>query len=301
MANFTMGGRHEFGSPPTQNQPAQSTYWKNDKQYLQDGREVLSDGKGGITFGTVKSPWEELLKDRPQISSSLNGGFLDKRYQLSATPYLQGLDSKMSSLSSGLNNRLGNINLDKRGLEAFRGEALRKGPSAWYNMMLDKQKLEEQGARDTAAKQALSQGAQARSQLAMRGGLMGGSAERMAKSSARDLMMANQDVSRQGMLTRAQLGVSDEEKRITALGQLPGMEVAALQPELQKTQMWADMGKSNLGAWQQGQQVGLEANKWNLQQTLDEKRRKDQYELDKWKEMVQAQAAEKQAQATERS
>lgn len=224
--------------------------------------------------------WEQVADQRPAWESPLNGeGLLDPKYQMDLSGYNKDLQDKLDA-----------IQLDKRGLEAFRGEALRTGPSAWQNLMLQKQALEEQTGADRASKQAASQAAMGQAQLASRGGLMGGSAERLAKMSGRDALMAKQEIMRQGMGARADIATKDEEKRMQALSMLPGMEVASLQPELQKTQMW------NTGQAQQQQ-----AQQWNLQQALAAQQAKNQAELEAYKEKMAGASAERQATATENS
>jgi hypothetical protein len=155
-----------------------------------------------------------------------------------ATPsYFNGYDPESMSTTNPLDMQLNGINLDKRGLDQFRNEALRTGPSQWASKAGEQQNLEEMQAREHAGRQAKSGSAGAMSDLAMRGGLTGGARERVAKSGARNYLDVTQDTARQGSQNRLQIGVNDEQNRIQQLGMLPGMETQALQPDFQKAQM----------------------------------------------------------------
>lgn len=105
----------------------------------------------------------------------------------------------------------------------------RYGESAWINMARAQQELEEKAMLDKASQNAAAQGAEARASLAMRGGLRGGAAERLAGVSARDALLAQQGVRQQGAITRAGLGVEDERIRTDLLKLLPGMSLDVAQ------------------------------------------------------------------------
>ncbi len=144
------------------------------------------------------------------------------------SPIRPGWDSQLGP--DGLlkdNYRLtdrGLVQVDQRGIGAIRERALSQGPSAWAKMMTDKQKLEEQGARDQAAQSAQGQNAQAYNDLSMRGGVSGGARNRIAMMNSRNSMMAGQNVARQGMLDRANIGVQDETQRLGLLNNLAGLD-----------------------------------------------------------------------------
>jgi hypothetical protein len=141
-------------------------------------------------------------------------------------------------LGTTVNPLLDAIQLDKRGLEAFRNDALRTGPSKWAGLAKKNIMLQERQARDLGRRESAGQAAQARSMLAMRGGLTSGARERVAKSAAKDYMNMSQQIGATGQTNLSQIDMNDEQNRINMLSQLPGMEVQALQPELQKTQLY---------------------------------------------------------------
>lgn len=79
--------------------------------------------------------------------------------------------------------------------------------SPWFKMALERQGLEESKQRGAAEQQMATQAAQARGLLASRGGLRGGSAERLASQSAENLALARQGILGQGAEARADLGM----------------------------------------------------------------------------------------------
>lgn len=117
--------------------------------------------------------------------------------------------------------------LSTTGLEALTARATGTGPSAWANMMTERQAVEQAAQADAAARTAGSQTAAARSALARSGGLRGGAAERLAGKGAEAALMARQEVLRQGALDRANIGVEDERTRMEMLSRLPGAELEA--------------------------------------------------------------------------
>ncbi len=192
-------------------------------------------------------------------------------------------DPTTMSFAPEVQQRLDALALNTSGLDAFRQQALRKGPSTWASLATQKQYAEEAAARDRAKQEARSSQAQAEADLAMRGGLSSGARERLTSSGARNLLSMSQDVGRQGNLNRLQIGMNDEQNRIAQLSQLPGMENANLQAQLQKEQLWENAKQSDL---QRVQSENDRRNEWN--QML-------------YQQQMQAWAANRQAQATENS
>ena len=203
-------------------------------------------------------------------------------YGMPSSPgYTTVFDPDTMSMADQIQSRLNGINLNTQGLDAFRQQALRKGPSTWANLMNQKQYAEEGDQREQAKNEAASSQAQAEADLAMHGGLSSGARERLATSGARNLLSMSQDVGRQGSLNRMQIGINDEQNRISQLGMLPGMEVQALQPDLQKEQMWE------------------QAKQTDLQRVQAENDRRNQWNQNLYNQQMQSWAANRQAQATE--
>lgn len=168
----------------------------------------------------------------------------------------------------------GPINQDKQVLEMLRGQALAgPGNSAWEKMAMNRQALEESSLKDKALAGAGQAQASARSGLAMRGGLESGARERLALQGQNNLMTQMQDVSASGARARADIGLEAEKQRQGLAQQLPGMELQAIQPDLQN------------------RQYSTEVQKYNIDQAVNEKRAKDMADMAAYQEQMKAWAA----------
>jgi len=197
--------------------------------------------------------------------------------------YMQGYDPNTMSFSGELGQRLSGLNMDTRGLERIRRDALRKGASPWAGMMTNKSFAEEAGAKDRAIGQSRAGTNTAMADLAAKGGLSAGARERVARGGGRDMLAVGQDVSRQGNLNRMQIGINDEQNRITQLSALPGMENQLYQANMQKESMWD------------------QAKQTDIQRQIEENNKRNLYNQNKYNQQMTAWAAERQAHATENS
>lgn len=111
------------------------------------------------------------------------------------------------------------------GLDAFRNSAMRAGPSPWAVMAGQKTGQEASAARQKGARDVASQAANASTALAMRGGMQTGTRERLARQAGLSRLNLNQDIARQEAGNRLQIGINDEQNRLSQLGLLPGMEM----------------------------------------------------------------------------
>lgn len=177
------------------------------------------------------------------------------------------------------------------GYQAFRSEALRTGPSTWAKMMQQQQELARMTEMEKAARQSGSSAAQARSGLAMKGGLSSGSAERIARDQASNLLQARQGIGRAANMANIQLLTEDERNRLANLSQLPGMESSIEQFNIgQKT----NQDRFNIEAQ-------ARAKQYNIGEALRDKQLKDAQDLAAYEAQLGKYGAERQAQATERS
>lgn len=192
-------------------------------------------------------------------------------------------DPKTMSMEPYSQQQLSGINLDMRGMERFREEALRSGPSAWSRLAMGRQNMEEANARDSATRQISGKRAEAFSNLAQRGGLDSGARERVARGAMKDSLDMQQDISRQGSLNRLQIESNDEQNRVQQLGMLPGMEVQALQPALEKAKL---MGQ---------------ARQLDITNQMNDKKYSNDFDMQAYQEQMKRWGAERTAQATENS
>lgn len=224
--------------------------------------------------------------DRPEFLSGYDKdtGLLQQKYQQQGP----------GSLIGQLDQRLAGVNLNTQGLEALRARALGTGPSTWAQMAEAKQRQEETQQRGQAAQQGASAQAQARAQLAMRGGLSGGARQRLAMQGARDQAQMGQQIGAQGQQARANIGLQDEQTRTQMLSQLPGQELAALQPAMQKASAWAQMAQNE-------QNQAIQREQFNTTAALQQQQNLNQSNMGLYQEQMKAQAAERQARATEKA
>lgn len=200
-----------------------------------------------------------------------------------APGYIPGYDPSTMAVSPGLDQTLAGINLNTQGLDAFRQQALRKGPSSWANLATADQDTQASNQREQAAAGANASTAQAMDQLGARGGLSSGARERAAEGGANNFLNMSQGIARQSGLNKLQIGMNDEQNRISQLGSLPGMEVQALQPAFQKAQM------------------GIQGQEFDVGQQTGEAARQNSYLQNLYNQQSTFTAAQNQAAATENS
>lgn len=150
----------------------------------------------------------------------------------------------------------------------FNAEAMQTGLAAmspWQAMALEKQSAEQAKAMDEAARSQAGAVAGARTSLAMRGGLRGGAAERLARSGAENLAQTMQQQRQVGAIQRGEIG-------------LRGAEMAK------------DIAQGNVAAQTEGQAR-------NIQAALAELAAKRGYNIREFEEKAKMYGAEKTGQA----
>lgn len=170
---------------------------------------------------------------------------------------------------------LGN-NFNRGALDAYRQEAMRTGPSKYSRIAMGQLDRDVLGMRANAKSGAQGAAAAARSQLAMRGGLTGGAAERVSKSAADSAINAAQNAEASGAKGRAMISMEDEKDRMSGLGQLNGMELGAAQ-------------------------FGHSVDEGNMNRMIGENTRRNMYNQNLYNQQMTAWASGKQAQATANS
>lgn len=151
--------------------------------------------------------------------------------------------------------------------QRIRGEALGAGPSQAALAQLGQQRFEESQARGAAALQQQQAQSQAQSQLARLGGLGGGARTSLARSGARDQLMAAQGVGAQGVQSRFNINNQDLQRRQQLLGQVADVE---RQGDLQ-----------------------------NLQATTEDINRRAAFDANRYNQQMAAYGAQQSARATE--
>lgn len=184
--------------------------------------------------------------------------------------YQQAYDPNTMSIMPDLQKKLDAIQLNKQGLEKFRGEALRSGESAWAQMAKRGLAMDSQANAENLLRGAQGRAAEARSGMARRGGIGAGSNERLGRAAMKEGLLAQQGAYRDRTRGMLDIGMTDEKNRIGQLGQLPGMELAALQPEMEKTSAWAKGRQFDIG------------------NALGEAQAKNKFAMDQWQKKMEA-------------
>lgn len=162
--------------------------------------------------------------------------------------------------------------LDQYKINPFAGEASKKireeslttGPSEWAKNALGRQGFEEKTARGNVGLQQQTAQSQGQAALMRQGGLGGGARTSLARSGARDALMANQGVANAGVLARYGINDQDMQRRQALLGTTADVERQGDLQNLTTTQ--ADLQrKAAFDANRYNQQMGA----WGAKQSAD--------------------------------
>ena len=145
------------------------------------------------------------------------GSYQGQDYDALGRPILRDFDTQLQPNGMLKDQYLMKNNLNTQGLEQIRNEALRSPgtQSRWAE-------IAKADAANTAAAQNAGQMAQARSGLAMQGGLRSGARERLAQQGQVAGLQAKQNAN-------MQVNMQDEQNRQKWLAMLPSQELAAAQ------------------------------------------------------------------------
>lgn len=255
------------------------------KSYGLPGEESnMSDEEFKKSLSATKLPGYQSILDP--------SGNIKAPYSIDASSIFGG--SNIDQLMQQLNG----INYNTTGIDTLRSKATDPGTSAWGQMMLQKQGLDQQNAMDAAAKAGNVGLSKAYSGLASHGGLSAGAAQQLARKGMRDTAASRMSVGRQGMTDRLGILTQDETQKNDLLKGLPAAEAAALAPALQKTNMWASMADSEAGRQQSANQTAVTANQTAA---LKDKGASDDWIMQQYQEQMKAWAADRTAQAQENS
>jgi hypothetical protein len=228
----------------------------------------ISTGLGAIG-GAVVAPWLAGGAAGSALGGAALGGWLGGKGDGSDAQGAQGQmgPPPIPGYAEG-GAPIGPLNIDQRGIEAFRQRALSQGQSPWAAAMLAKEASETQGQQEGLTRRGQSEIARGQDQLAMTGGLTGGAAERLQKAGTNDILGQTQELLRQSGLRRQDVGIEDERQRLQALSQLPGMEIAQVQPEFQRQQFNANLASQNAAARNAYnlQRYGIDSSIWGAAQ-----------------------------------
>lgn len=220
---------------------------------LQDRQNVLDMERQGLNpdGSPIRPEWESLID--PQT------GKMKDNYQLN----LQTLDPATL-----------------QGYNMIKNLATQEGPSKSAQYQTEQANLLKQNNIDAATQQAAGAQADARSQLAMRGGMASGSRERLAQAGQRDLLGSKQAAFRQNTGNILDILKTDEDAKRQALSQFANAE--------------GQIAGSNLG-------IKNKATEFNTTNLLSEAGKKREADMEAYKSALDKWSANKQAEATRNS
>lgn len=166
------------------------------------------------------------------------------------------------------------------GYQALKTEAMRKGPSAWALLQKQMQDQARMAGMEKASAQTASGTAQARSGLAMRGGLSSGSRERIAAGGLKALLEARQGIGRADTSNRLNIDTTDEQNRLLNLNKF---------------------NDSELGLNKYNTDIKNNEQTYNLTNLLQDKKNQEAHRMAVYQEDNKKWAANKDAQATANS
>lgn len=151
--------------------------------------------------------------------------------------------------------------LDMSGIDAFKSQALAQGPSQWAQQAGQQQNYLAMQSKDQGAQTVAGQGATAQAGLASRGGLSSGAAERLAQGGANNYLSMTQGVNNQLAGNQMQIGMNDQQNKLSMMSQLPGMQLGAANFKQGQAQMQLGADSTDVANAMQGTQA---QNTYNL-------------------------------------
>jgi hypothetical protein len=226
---------------------------------------------------------ETAMRERPIEAAFMgsvdgSGNLLDK-YKLGEIEKLKKYDE---------------VKADSRGLNEIRERALGKGPTSWEQMMNNRQGMEQQNQLDKSSRAASTQNAMGVNQLMRMGGAGGGSMERMAAGAAKDAMFNRNAINRQGMSDRLNIGLQGQQERNDLLKTLPGLDNQVADLKMKNNQFENANNQFNIS-------MAADRDKFNIGNTLKGVDAQNTQNQQSWQTKMKDWAANKQADATERS
>lgn len=203
-------------------------------------------------------PYSYLPANIPSVSNpgALTGPYTSAFPNQPAAPSFDTVFNPASmSIGPEAQQLLSGNNLDMSGINKFQAQADQQGPSNWAQQAGNQQNYLAMQAKDQGAATVAGQGAGARAALASRGGLSAGAAERTAQGGANNYLNMIQGVNNQTAQNQMQIGMNDEQNKISMMSQVPGMQMGAANFGLQKTTAQLGANSADVSNAMQGAQA----------------------------------------------
>lgn len=135
-----------------------------------------------------------------------------------------GPDGKVNPAYSQAGIIGNDVSMNQDAYNAIKSRALSQGPSAWANLAMQNQQMDQARGLNAANKGANQAQNQAYNSLAARGGLSAGQRLQLARQGQRQGMQAAQGVNNAGAQARLGIQMQDEQTKNQMLPQLAGLD-----------------------------------------------------------------------------
>ncbi len=187
-------------------------------------------------------------------------------------------------------NSFDQVNADPTGLNKIKEQAYNQGPSAWAQLMNQQQSTNQGTAMDASAKQNSGANAMAMSGLASRGGLSGGSAERLAMNSQKNNAFNQNSILRQGLTDKQNIGLQDQTQKASLLKSIPGMDMDVANLKMQNNAFQNNINQYNTSMQEKSDQ-------YNSTAAMTDQQNKNSFNQNTYDQQMKDYAAGKQSDA----
>lgn len=194
-----------------------------------------------------------------------------------------GMEQGALQLAPQAQQMYGKVQLNTAPMDRFTMEAMREGPSRGSRLAMAGQRKDALTARDQARATAAGEAAGARTNLAMKGGLSAGAAERINTGAMNKALDMTQGANAAAAQNNRMIAMEDEKNRMGALAQAPSMQ-------LSKAGFEQGQARDVFGAMEG------DVNRLQMENT-----KRNAFNLGRYKEQMGAWAGGKQAEATQKS
>lgn len=223
-------------------------------------------------------PYSDELNSTNPTNNPWSSPVATPGYDSTYDPNTENLANMEAGDISQINSGPGN-----EALGAFSSQAMRNGPSTYANLANDQQDYQNAMAKSSNAATNASGIATGEGNLAMTGGLSSGAAERLQETGNKNLLSMDQGANNTTANNKMQIGMNDEQNRISQLGQVPTMENAANQAATTRATMTG------------------QANQFDINQQVGAAQNQNDFNMNLYKNDMAGYGAQQTAQATQNS
>lgn len=169
------------------------------------------------------------------VGSLFGGGDVNYEGQNTGYPDMPGYESVLGEQEKNLN---GIPSLNRAPLDQLESYAHSGTDNPWVHAQMEALKQSQGQAMGDAKANAAAGTTASMDNMAAHGGLNTGAMENLNRNGANNATMAGQKVIGQGLEQEGKINTQNAQNQIGVMENLPGQEVQATQPGLQKASLW---------------------------------------------------------------